>query len=478
MRNFLAVLLILSFFNSQVFSDEKKVECERMDYEASDLIPLYLNEGEKDESQEFILLENLNVGSLIFFGFSKDEIYAIGAYVGEDQFICIHFEKGFIDFHTNKFSDPEWRDYSLFTYRAESKKPTYCETVLESTHIKNFPSFLYREFNCYYLNEQKLPLVISPKCSSCSLNSFKLWAKKHHKKLKTQLAKNGALLLRDFPVESAEDFASVIKEVVGRDLIDYLGGEGSRKRIISGVYTSTEAPPQFHIPLHHELSCTNHAPDYICFYCEIAPQSGSGQTILGLTESITNKIMEEHPRVWNLFEGKILKYISRHPPEGSFFAKVNKTHKTWQDSFATNDKEEAERICLEKGFEFKWLGDWIEVIRLAPAIQNADEHFDHPYWFNQAHLYHSNPRIRGGFLNHTLANLLYISPSTRQYDIEFEDGTQIPQEIIYEIYDVLEEETIKFDWQKGDILIIDNKKALHGRAPYEGPRRILASMLN
>lgn len=115
--------------------------------------------------------------------------------------------------------------------------------------------------------------------------------------------------------------------------------------------------------------------------------------------------------------------------------------------------------------------------RLVPAIKGPDNHFDHPYWFNQLHLYHANPRIRGGWINHILANFLYLSPSTRQYDVELEDGTPIPRELVYEIYDILDQKTIKFDWQKGDALILDNIKALHGRAPCIGQRRILVSIV-
>lgn len=185
----------------------------------------------------------------------------------------------------------------------------------------------------------------------------------------------------------------------------------------------------------------------------------------------------KRPHLWNLFDGKIINYISRHPPEGNYFTRVNPTHKTWQQAFETTDRNEVERICEQKGYEFQWLGDWIEVTRRVPAIRGRDQYFDHPYWFNQAHLYHANSRLRGGWVNHQLANLLYISPSTRQYDIEFDDRSKIPKKVVYEIYDILDEQTIKFSWEKGDVLLLDNHKVMHGRAPSEGKRRILAAMI-
>ncbi len=327
-------------------------------------------------------------------------------------------------------------------------------------------------FRCYFINSEKMPLVISPIDPNISLESFYIGIENHKDEIKSLVSEYGALLLRDFPIQTAQEFSSTVKMTLGKP-VDYKG-EGSRTKVADGVYTSTEAPPSFYIPLHNELSCTNSPSSYFCFYCEIAPAPGIGQTILGKTEEIT-QAFKNLPQVWHLFENKNMNYISRHPSRGSIFTKLNKAHKTWQDAFETEDKNEVERICHENGFEFHWTGDWLEVIRTVPAIRNPDRHFNFPYWFNQVHLYHSNPRLYGGWKNYLLANLVYARHYTRPYDIEFEDGSPIPREIIYQIYDTLDAHTIKFDWQKQDVLLLDNIKAWHGKAPYKGPRRILAS---
>lgn len=344
--------------------------------------------------------------------------------------------------------------------------------------IKILPKPPKEESECivsyYFLNKEKMPLVISPVETDISLESFRQWIEEHKQELKTLLSKHAAVLLRGFPVKNAQAFANVVTDVLGKP-IDYKG-EGSRTKIAEGVYTSTEAPPNYHIHLHNELSCTDSPPGYICFYCEIAPKAGSGQTIIGSTEAVT-RAFQNIPEVWNLFEGKTMKYISRHPPKGSFFNKINKTHKTWQDAFETADKKEVERICKEKGYEFKWIDDWIEVTRKVPAIRNPDDHFDFAYWYNQVHLYDLNPRLCGGWTNYILANMVYMKKTTRPYDIEFEDGSSIPRDVLYKIYDTLNDNTIKFDWKEQDVLLLDNFKALHGKAPNEGPRRILTSMV-
>lgn len=411
-------------------------------------------------------------GTLIFLGSSEKDINVVVMCLQESK-CCLMSLSGV------NLSNLIDIDFNQFSYQAIYRLP---EKAFVDVKKDEAPYEVYLEqpnldevFDVSFINEQCFPFVLKPKETNLTLLESKNWFELHQKEIKSILSAQGAVLLRGFPVDKAEDFATIVKAAIGKDLIDYKG-EGSRKRIVQGVYTSTEAPPQFKIPLHNELSCTINPVDYICFYCDIAPEPGSGQTLIGRTEDITAAIMKR-PHIWNLFNGRLIKYVSRHPPEGNFFTRVNQTHKTWQQAFETQDRSEVERICQHKGYEFKWMGDWIEVTRRVPAILGPDQYFDHPYWFNQAHLYHPNPRIRGGKVNHYLANLLYISPSTRQYDIEFDDGTPITQDIVYEIYDVLDENTIKFNWEKGDVLLLDNRKALHGRAPCAGKRRILATMI-
>lgn len=41
---------------------------------------------------------------------------------------------------------------------------------------------------------------------------------------------------------------------------------------------------------------------------------------------------------------------------------------------------------------------------------------------------------------------------------------------------VMEEVCVAFPWRAGDILLLDNRTVMHARRPFEGPRRILASL--
>jgi alpha-ketoglutarate-dependent taurine dioxygenase len=43
--------------------------------------------------------------------------------------------------------------------------------------------------------------------------------------------------------------------------------------------------------------------------------------------------------------------------------------------------------------------------------------------------------------------------------------------------DLAEALTVELAWQKGDVAIVDNFRVMHGRRPFQGERRVLASLV-
>lgn len=296
----------------------------------------------------------------------------------------------------------------------------------------------------------------------------------HKLQITELLLKRGALMLRGFPIHTADDFINIIEILNFGKFVNYIGGDSPRDRVKNKVYTSTDAPPEFHIPLHQELSYIKAFPKHIYFFCETPPTSG-GETIIAdarkVTLSLDMKIIEQ-------FQAKGLTYISHYFFKDKLLEFINRykrSHKTWMEVFETDDKKQVEDICKKNEIEWQWLPkDWLQMRQNRPAL------LQHPQtketvWFNQAHIYDFNPKLLGLF-NYLGTRLVYARPNTRLHDIRFGNGERLPRKHLYHILDVLNHQTVAFPWQQGDVMILDNILAMHGRAPFTGKRRILTAL--
>lgn len=155
--------------------------------------------------------------------------------------------------------------------------------------------------------------------------------------------------------------------------------------------------------------------------------------------------------------------------------KFQKFHKPWVDVFETEDKDEVEKKCRENEFNLKWTKDnWLQISQKRPAVLSHPETKE-MVWFNQAHLYDINPKLIGWW-KYVAAKLFYMRKHTRLHEIFFGDHSEISREDLYHIMDTLDKNTIYFKWQKGDVLVLDNVLAMHGRATFKGKRRVLTAM--
>jgi alpha-ketoglutarate-dependent taurine dioxygenase len=132
-------------------------------------------------------------------------------------------------------------------------------------------------------------------------------------------------------------------------------------------------------------------------------------------------------------------------------------------------------MCRENDFSFKWnRNNWLQISQTRPAVM-AHPETQEKVWFNQVHLYDFNPKLMG-IGRYIGAKLFYCQKHTKLHEVFFADHSEIPRSDIYHIMDVLDANTVSFPWQKGDLLVLDNVLAMHGRAPFTGKRRILTAM--
>lgn len=326
----------------------------------------------------------------------------------------------------------------------------------------------------HFLNTQKLPLVIEPNGKGMDLESLLHLLKEKNQDFKDYLIQYGGLLFRNFPISDVEDFKKVVIALGTGEFVDYIGGGTPRTKINSGVYTSTEAPPPIKILLHNELSFAANFPNHVYFYCHVPPDKG-GETFIGDARKVYDAIND---KVKQKFVDNGIKYISRYYYKSNlmnFINKIQKGHRSWIDVFETDKKEEVEEKCSLNQIQYKWnQNDWLEITRIRPAVHTHPK-TNERVWFNQVHTTEYTPKFLGWW-RYIGMRLFYLRKHMLVDEARYADGSKIPHKDINHIIDVLNDHSIYFPWQKGDVMVLDNILTMHGRAPYKGKRKIMAAM--
>ncbi|MGY6278214.1 TauD/TfdA family dioxygenase [Methylomonas sp. MgM2] len=273
-----------------------------------------------------------------------------------------------------------------------------------------------------------------------------------------ELSGCGGLLFRGFGVSGPTEFKAFAAGF-GHPLLSYEFGSTPRTKVEEGVYTSTEYPPHQSIPLHNEQAYTRAWPMKIWFYSALVAERG-GETPIADSREIYRRI---DPAIRRRFEQHGLMYVRNYG---------NGLDVPWTQVFNSEEPSVVERYCREHGIVCEWKDDG--ELRTRQICQATAQHpvTGDWVWFNQAHLFHvSNlePDVREALLE-------ILEPEDLPRNVYYGDGSAIEDGILAEIRGVLDELTISFPWQTGDVMMLDNMLAAHARAPFSGPRKVVVAM--
>ncbi|MEV5202840.1 TauD/TfdA family dioxygenase [Streptomyces sp. NPDC053720] len=275
----------------------------------------------------------------------------------------------------------------------------------------------------------------------------------------TRLAHDsGAVLFRGFGIDSPDTFRSVMA-ALSRDVLDYGERSSPRHEITQGVYTSTDHPADQHIALHNEQSYTLDWPVRIVFCCQ-RPATTGGRTPLADSRRVLARL--DAPTVARFRELGV-RYVRNYLPGISL---------SWQEAFQTGSRAEVESYCAQHDISCEWVSDeQLRTWQVRPAIRlhpgtGEETWFNHALFFNNAAL---ADEVGDGLL-------AAVGEENLPYHTYFGDGSAIPAETVAAIREAYRAETVGFDWQQGDVLLVENMLAAHAREPFEGPRRILTAM--
>ncbi|MEO8593987.1 MAG: TauD/TfdA family dioxygenase [Candidatus Solibacter sp.] len=307
-------------------------------------------------------------------------------------------------------------------------------------------------------SEQLAPgfgLVIEPAVADLSLAS---WTAANRDFIDSALQQHGALLMRGFGVNSPLEFRQ-FAEAASSGLLDYCERAAARKEVSSKVFTSTEYPAGATIPLHHEMSYSHNWPAKIFFYCAVPP-AGGGRTPIADDRKIFALIPE---RIRERFMRNQVMYVR------NYGAGVDLR---WQEAFQTEDRAVVEDYCRNSGAEFAWLeGDRLRTRQVRQAVVTPPG-ANTIVWFNHAHLFHHSSLAPD--VAQSLLSAFHEDDLPR--NVFYGDGSPIETSVLDEIREIYEREAVRFEWRKGDVLLLDNFLVSHGREPFTAPREILVVM--
>jgi alpha-ketoglutarate-dependent taurine dioxygenase len=303
--------------------------------------------------------------------------------------------------------------------------------------------------------QERLPLVIEP-CND-NINPFD-WAQTERELIEKELLKYGAILFRNFKLESADEFERFVTALTP-DLILYRERSSPRSEIKKGIYTSTDYPADQSIQFHNEQSYGRSWPMKLWFFC-VQPAEQGGATPIADGRRVYQCL---DPAICERFLEKKVMYM-RNYGDGLGLS--------WQTAFQTSSRAGVEEYCRNGQISCEWKSD--DRLRTRQIFKTIVNHpqTGEPVWFEHTAFFHIS-----SLQPHVQETLLAeFEEDELPFNTYYGDGTPIEPSVLKEIRECYRQEAVAFQWQKKDLLLIDNVLVSHSRQSFVGERKILVAM--
>ncbi len=314
-------------------------------------------------------------------------------------------------------------------------------------------------FSAQQHHPEAFPLVVGLRAGNASLGETTTWIADERDRLLHALGVHGAILLRGFPVNGAEDFDAFVR-AFGADSFTYEESLSNAVRVslTERVFTANEAPPNVSIFLHHEMAQTPLFPSRLFFFCEKAPDA-DGETPICRSDVLLTRLEQAAPDFIAACEKLGVRYSNVMPAEDDAESGQGRS---WRSTLGVTAQAEAEARLEKLGYRFKWQGDGSlrATTPVLPAVRTLVD--GRRVFFNQLIAAFRGWKDRR---------------NDPQSSICFGDDSKISLADLQVAIELSDELSFDIPWQTGDVALIDNFLVMHGRRPFKGTRRVLASLV-
>lgn len=277
-----------------------------------------------------------------------------------------------------------------------------------------------------------------------------------------KLVSHGAVLLRGLPLADSADYSAFVS-ALGWDAVKLAGGGTQRSDVQSNVRSASDEPPEQTIEPHMDMAHSVAHPKRIGFFMAAGPPPGAGgETVLTNMRAVYRELdalgvpqaFEEHggvayhKRLWS----------AEH---------VNHTY-TWQKFFFTSELEKALDEVRKRDPAARVHEHGPEVIDFREVLPAVHPHpsTGEPTWFNGVHTNHRSYYEEAEHVD---------TSDGSPMDTTYADGTPIPDATLAAIRAAYWKNSVAMQLRTGDLVIVDNMLASHGRMSWipPAPRKML-----
>ncbi|GKT65629.1 taurine catabolism dioxygenase [Colletotrichum tofieldiae] len=250
----------------------------------------------------------------------------------------------------------------------------------------------------------------------------------------------GAILIRGLPIETPDDYSKVAHAFGFRPHIE-VGRPPLRTVLAPNVKTANEGALKL-------------------------PESG-GATPITSAIYIAHELSRQRPQFLSELLNKGVKYVYRYTINPLVSNTGTSVRGAYGQDVTDEDDETTARSKIENEVRrhsnrFEWHEDGsISVTHIVPVffgnVTSA--------WGRSRHHGATRPPFRGD-------DGSYHPPPT------YGDGTPIDVEDLDLLLKLAEDGAVDVEWEKGDLVLLDNYAVMHSRKPWKGTRQVLAALWN